>query len=248
MMPSRLRALAPALLLLAAAACGDAGAAPPAPGTQYIVGVDRSASRTPTRMAEARDLLLGLVHRLENGDRLVLVETYQAGTDAARQWDDSIPTPRRGDRLTAGERKAAERFRSSATLVAQAFVDTAGASQVQSTDLFATLQRAADYARAAQGRPTTVVLLSDMLHSTRELDMERAGGIPDSAWIARRAAEGRLPDLRGVCVFAVGADVSSRRGAEARDFWRRWFAATGARFAEANYRTMVSDAAELRCG
>ncbi len=246
--PTRAAALAgAALLVLAASACREAEADPPAAGTQYIVGIDISGSRTPTQLREAQELLVGVVGRLENGDRLVLVETYQTGTDAARQWDGAIAPPRRAGRLTAGERKKAERFRSSAAMVARTFFDTTRSRQIRSTDLLATLRRASDYAKAGTGRPTTVLLLSDMLNATPELNMERAGGIPDSGWIARRRAEGRLPDLRDVCVFAVGGDVGSARGVEARAFWRAYFAAAGARYADDHYRNMVSDAAELRC-
>ena len=243
---SRAAALAAAALLtLVVAACRDAGADPPAAGTQYIVGVDISGSRTPTQLEEAKELLTDVVGRMRNGDRLVLVETYQTGTDAARQWDDSIPTPRRSGKLTAGERKKAERFRSSAAMIARTFFDTTRSRQIASTDLFTTIQRAADYAKAGNGRPTTLLLLSDMLHSSGPVDMEKS--IPDSTWIARRKAEGRLPDLRGVCVFAVGGDVGSARGARARAFWRAYFSAAGARYTDGNYRNMVSDAAEVRC-
>lgn len=239
--------LGAAAVVSTALACREAEADPPTVGAQYIVGIDISGSRTPTQLDEAAGLLTGLIGRMSNGDRLVLVETYQTGTDAARQFDDSIPAPRRAGRLTAGDRKKAERFRSSAALVARTYFDTTRSKQIKSTDLLTTLGRAADYAKAGQGRPTTVLLLSDMLNATPELNMERAGGIPDSTWIARRQAEGRLPDLRGVCVFAVGADVSSVRGARTRAFWRAYFAAAGARFANENYRNMVSDPAEVRC-
>ena len=239
--------LGAAAVVSAALACRDAEADPASVGAQYIVGIDISGSRTPTQLDEASDLLSGLIGRMSNGDRLVLVETYQTGTDAARQFDDSIPAPRRAGRLTAGDRKKAERFRSSAVLVARTYFDTTRSKQIKSTDLLTTLGRAADYAKAGHGRPTTVLLLSDMLNATPELNMERAGGIPDSAWIARRQAEGRLPDLRGVCLFAVGADVSSARGARARTFWRAYLSAAGARFPDGNYRNMVSDPAEVRC-
>ena len=185
---------------------------------------------------------------MRNGDRLVLVETYQSGTDAARQWDDSIPAQRSVDRPTPGDLKKAARFRSSAALIAQTFFDTTRSKEIRSTDLLATLRRAADYARAGRGRPTTLLLLSDMLNATPDLNMERAGGIPDSVWIARRKAEGRLPDLHGVCVFAVGGDVGSRRGVQAHAFWRAYFEAAGATYSDANYRNMVADAGEVRCG
>jgi len=42
--------------------------------------------------------------------------------------------------------------------------------------------------------------------------------------------------------------VGSARGAQVRDFWERYFAATGARFSRLQYRNMISDAAEVGCG
>ena len=112
--------------------------------------------------------------------------------------------------------------------------------------MLTTLYRAADYAKAANGRRTTLLLLSDMLNATRELNMERAGGVPDSAWIAARVGEGRVPDLRGVCVVVVGADVRTGTGVAVRRFWEGYLRAAGAEVAE--YRNMVSDAGEVGCG
>jgi hypothetical protein len=77
--------------------------------------------------------------------------------------------------------------------------------------------------------------------------MEKAGGIPDGSWVDKRRVAGLLPDLRGVCVFAVGGDVRSSRGGATRRFWGQYFAATGARYADANYRNMVSEAREIGC-
>jgi hypothetical protein len=244
-----LAARAAAILLTSLAiGCGSAGADPaPMRGTQYIVGIDISGSRSPTQLAEARTLLVDLIGRLENGDRLVLVETYQGGRDAARQWDDSIPPLRVDGRPRAVDRKHLERFRSSATMIANTFFDANRSETIMTTDLLTTVQRAADYATAGNGRPTVLLLLSDMLNATRDLNMERAGGIPDSAWVAKRMAAGLLPDLHGVCVFAVGADVGSAQGVRARTFWRQYFHTAGATFDNRNYRRMISDAGEIRC-
>ena len=216
-------------------------------GTQYIVGIDISGSRTATQMAEARALLAGLINQLENGDRLVLIETYQGGTDSARQWDDSIPMARKAGRPTAGERKKVERFRSSAAMIAATFFDSTRSKQIMTTDILTTIQRSADYASGGKGRKTTLLLLSDMLNATRELNMERAGGIPDSSWIATRKNEGRIPNLLGVCVVAVGGDVASAQGARARAFWRQYFDTAGATLTERSYRNMISDASEVSC-
>jgi hypothetical protein len=223
-------------------------AAAPDPTRQYIVGIDISGSRTPSQLAEERQVIEGLIGRMHPGDRLIMIETYRTGVDSAGQWQDSIPAQRIPGTLTGRDRRNVDRFRLVASQMASTFFDPAAAGKVMSTDLFHTLYRAADYAKAANGRRTTVVLLSDMLQSTREVDMERPGGIPPDSWTNGLKAEGRLPDLRDVCVFVVGADATTRSGARVREFWRHYFEASGASFRPENYRNMVADAAEIGCG
>ena len=231
-----------------AAAEGSARRASLHSATQYIVGIDISGSRTGSQLKEESDVIDGLIARMSYGDRLVLIETYRTGLDSAGQWQDSVPLPRSSGRLTGGDRRKLEHFRIVAMQIAGTFFDPARYGRVASTDLFHTLSRAADYARAANGRKTTVVLLSDMLQSTREVNMERAGGIPSNAWTDALKAQGRLPDLQGVCVFVAGADPASLHGAAVRAFWTHYFRATGATFPNENYRNMVADPSAIRCG
>lgn len=238
------------LALLPLASCEHAGAsssAAAAPVRQYIVGIDISASRTTSQLAEERRMIDDLIGRMTPGDRIVLIETYQAGVDSAGQWQDSIPAQRIAGTLTGKDRRNVEQFRLVASQMASTFFDLTGTRKVMSTDLFHTLYQAADYARAANGRRTTVVLLSDMLQSTSEVNMEQPGGIPPASWTDGRKAEGRLPDLRNVCVFVVGADPTTRTGARVRAFWEHYFAAAGATFKKENYRSMVADAGEVGC-
>jgi hypothetical protein len=238
-----------ALLVLAAiAGCERAAASSAAAQAhQYIVGIDISGSRTPSQLAEERQAIEGLIGRMGPGDRLVLIETYRSGVDSAGQWQDSIPAQRIPGTLTGKDKQRVEAFRAVATQMASTFFSSTNA-KVTSTDLFHTLHRAADYAKAANGRRTTIVLLSDMLQSTGDVNMERAGGIPAASWTDVLKAEGRLPDLRNVCVFVVGADASTRSGARVREFWRHYFDASGATFRPENYRNMVADMGEVGCG
>jgi hypothetical protein len=89
--------------------------------------------------------------------------------------------------------------------------------------------------------------MSDMLQSTPDVDMEKAGGVPPRAWITEREAQRRLPDLHDACIVIAGAEVSTPRGARVRQFWEDYFRATGAHLPQENYRTLISDPAELRC-
>ena len=117
----------------------------------------------------------------------------------------------------------------------------------RSTDLIQTLYRAADYARGRPRDSTVVLLLSDMLNATPELNMEKPGGVPDVSWVQARSRAGRLPALRGVCVFVVGADVETARGIAARRFWVDYLVAAGARIEPDGYRGFVSRREEVRC-
>jgi hypothetical protein len=236
------------LALLGCTAGGQDNAAETVNGAnQYVVGIDISGSRTPSQLQEEQAVVEGLMGRMTFGDRIILVETYRTGIDSAGQWQDSIPARRFTGALRARERAALEEFHSAAPRVAATFFDAEKSKRVMSTDLFRTLWRAADYAKSANGRRTTLVLLSDMLQSTDEVNMEHAGGVPSDSWIQSRKAQGRLPDLANVCVFVVGADPSSQAGATVRAFWQKYFEAAGARAPSTNYRNMVSDVSEVHC-
>lgn len=251
--PARLRRL---VYIVALAGCGGgaaeaipAGGPPSAAATaarRYIVGVDVSSSQSPTRREEARTLVNGLIDQLSYGDELTLVETYRARSDAAGQWTTNAPAARNPVAPTSNDKRHLAQFRERVRTTAGAFFAPDPAHPVSSTDLLAMLGRAGDYARGGT-RPTTLLVVSDMLNSTPELNMERPGGIPNARWIAARKAEGTLPDLRGVCVVVAGADVASKRGAQVREFWRQFFTAAGASFDVARYRTMIADAADVGC-
>ena len=125
--------------------------------------------------------------------------------------------------------------------------DSARAKGILSTDIFGTLSRAADYAKASRNRPTTLLLLSDMMNETPDVMMTKQADIPGNRWIRELAAEKRLPRLDGVCVVVAGADVTTERGAAIRDFWNKYFEAAGTHVSPDNYRNMISDPSEVAC-
>lgn len=236
---------------LAIAGCSSSGAEPVGTGTLrgtlYVVGVDVSGSRTPTQLREGQQLMNSVIDRMTNGDKLVVVQTYQAGTDASGRWEGEIPPARKPGQPNGADKKKAQQFRNTAQLITATFFDSTQTKHVMTTDLLFTIGRAADLAKAAEGRQTRLILMSDMLNATPELNMERKGGVPDASWVAQRKAQGRLPDLRGVCVAVAGAKVSSALGVTTRAFWTSYFEAAGARLYADNYRNFISDAREIRC-
>ncbi len=228
--------------------CDDAvGGESAYPGHSYIVGVDISGSRTKSELDESRKLLDGLIDRLQAGDHLTLIEVYQGGRAPARQWTDSIRTPRKPGEPTASDRRREEDFRDIARMQASILFDSVRASEIQTTDIFGTLSRAADYAKASRNRGTTLLLLSDMINETPDVRMTSSQDIPSNTWIRHLATAKRIPQLRGVCIVVAGADVSSARGAAIRDFWNRYFEAAGTRVSPDNYRNMISDPSEISC-
>src|SRR5436190_14117679 len=206
---------------LTATACGDAsGGVSPNKGRAYIVGIDISGSRTKTDLDESRKLLDDLIDRLQAGDRLTLIEVYQGGREPARQWSDSVRTPRNGD-VTGSDRRRLDDFKAIARIQTSILFDSVRAKEIQSTDIFGTLARAADYAKASRHRPTTLLLLSDMINETPAVRMTSVQDIPGDSWIRHLSTARRIPQLRGVCVVIAGADGSSARGAGIREFWKK---------------------------
>ena len=235
-------------LLLVVAGCDDAvGSEHPNPGHSYIVGIDISGSRTKTELDESKQLLDALINRLQAGDHLTLIEVYQGGREPARQWSDSIRAPRNAGKLTGSERRRLEDFRDIARMQTSILFDSVRAKEIHATDIFGTLNRAADYAKASRNRGTTLLLLSDMVNETPDVRMTSRADIPGADWIRHLAAAKRLPQLRGVCVVVAGADVSSARGAAIREFWNEYFEAAGTSVSPDNYRNMISDPSEVTC-
>src|SRR5438552_9059811 len=146
------KGLAPLLGALLVAGCEHAvGGESPYQGHSYIVGIDISGSRTKTDLDESRKLLDDLIDRLQAGDRLTLIEVYQGGREPARQWSDSVRTPRNGE-VTGSDRRRLDDFKAIARIQTSILFDSVRAKEIQSTDIFGTLARAADYAKASRNR------------------------------------------------------------------------------------------------
>ena len=133
------------------------GSEPKNQGHSYIVGIDISGSRNKTELDESKKLLDGLIDKLQAGDHLTLIEAYQSGRIPARQWSDSIRAPRNG-KPTASDNRRVEDFKTIARIQTSILFDSARAKGILSTDIFGTLSRAADYAKASRNRPTTLLL------------------------------------------------------------------------------------------
>ena len=196
-------------------------------------------------LRESKALLERLVSdKMTYGDKIVFVEMY--GATEPQQFRDSIKILRSAEATPREKRELAD-FRARTLSILPMFFDSTRKQQVTSTDVFGTLFRAADYSRAPGHDKTVLILFSDMIQATGELNMELEGGIPGPEWIETRAAAERLPDLTGTCVIVSGAETKSARGARLRTFWTAYFTRVGAKLRADQYRGLIADVSQLGC-
>jgi hypothetical protein len=209
-------------------------------GRHLIVAVDRSGSRTPQQMVDMRAFMEKLVSQADFGDQISIIEVMQDGSSRAREFRDSVPALLVDGQPTRRESLIRDALLRSYRGQARKFVDTAGVHAIRSTDLFATLRRVSNYTSA--GRRQYLILLSDMLQSTKGRSFDSAADVPDEKWMAAQQRAGMVPHLTGVCMAAVGVDDGTPRAARVKAFWMRYAKAAGASLHEKNYRASMDDA------
>jgi hypothetical protein len=216
---------------------------------QLIVALDLSGSQSEARRNAARQALDRAIEGLGYGDRVVLLQVHQraAAEDNAIRWAETAPLPPDGRAPTSLDRERLEAVKKAAHAVARSIFENEAAGRIPTTDLLATLHIAAEYVRDSGQRPTSLLLLSDMLQSAHGIEMSRPGGVPSADWLAQQQAAGLVPGLDGVCVSVVGADATTPNGLSVRTFWLRYFAMAGATLEERNYRLIATDASALTC-
>ena len=218
----------------------------PAHGTRYIIAVDVSGSRSAEQLQEARNFAQEVINTLHNGDQIVLMRVYEYGMDrSAFAWSDTIKSAKDSRALRRSDTLQVRRVQREAQAELPLFFDESLLSKTHHTDIISTLHHIADRARVGDGRRTVVYLVSDMLHSTPELNLERA--LPPPSWLSQKASEGLIPSLAGVCLVAIGPNVSTHRGVAVRGFWQEYARAAGTEFRTENYRHTASSAGGLGC-
>ena len=244
--------LALAALVLAAGAC-DGGAAEarekdPRPEMTIFV-YDRSGSMPDYQLDLARELTAGRILGLGHDDRIVAMELLEASlAEPPRRWTQKVPEREYPGKRVATDSLARVRFLRDARDYMRSFTDTAARQPTRGTDVLSTLHDVAADLRAHRDHRATLYLFSDMLQANGEVNFERPGVRPPTDWVETAVAEGRLPDLRGLCVVVVGARVDTEAGQAVKDFWRRYFEATGATLRDQNYMLRPVRLPESPCG
>lgn len=254
-MKRRLHVITAALIATAAtslAGCGTASAAQGADGAstsrphQWVMVLDRSASLKPAAIQDEQVVLKQITASLSFGDQLVVQEMHWNGVhDGAHTWVTTMPSAKVPGYVTPSDSATLNRKRNSAaSLILKVFFDSAHKAPPY-TDITSTLHTVASYANPASA--TAVVLLSDMMQSTPAWDMEQAGGAPTGSTVAHLAAQHLIPNLKGVCVLAIGPDPTTPRGIHVRDFWIEYFKVAGASLTPARYRPSPPLTSQIEC-
>ncbi|MGH7480994.1 MAG: hypothetical protein ACRELV_02485 [Longimicrobiales bacterium] len=212
-----------------------------------VAVIDFSGSLTSHAVAEARGYLEKVVKDLGYGDRLVLLEMYRTGSqDSVGRFVRDMPEPVRAGAVTSYDRRELEAARRGVLNVLPIFFDPELVRTVPTTDLFTTMHIAAEHLRDAGDGRKELVVLSDMLQSTRHFEFEGARRMPAEGWVASQAQSNLLPSLEGACVVVIGADPTTPDGQRVRRFWAEYFRATGARLDAGDYRVRAPTDV-LRC-
>lgn len=241
--PTFARALAFLFLsgpVLVSSACGGSDRsepAPPAEPPQRVIFVyDRSTSIMDHELAHYRELTNQKLLDMGHGDRIVAMELLQLSlAEPPKRWAQPVPPREFEGRAMPRDSVALARFLRDSRDYLLSFTEPGGRDNMMGTDILSTLYDVAEEVRAFPEYRTTLVLFSDMLQATREVNMEGMVRFPPADWVERTKADGRLPDLEGVCVVVAGARVDTPESQRVKDFWMDYFNAAGARLEDRNY-------------
>jgi hypothetical protein len=169
---------------------------------------------------------------------------YEAGVNEAKaDLDVSLIKP--ANSLALDENEELKSTRNDLKEPVHLFFQRAQTRPVLHTDILTTLSIASE--KVSEGKRNVLVILSDMLQSSREFEFEHLKRMPPPGWIRQRAQQGLTRPLYGACVVAVGADPSTHEGIVVREFWQQYFKASNANLSTRNYRTTPPSADASLC-
>lgn len=234
-----LTALAAVLLAWPVVGCGGGAAEEEEkdpPSELAIFVYDRSGSMPEYQLERAQELTASKIRELDHGDRIVAMELLEASLDEPpRRWSQRVPEREYPDMEVGSDSVARARFLRDARVYMQRFTDPDEREPSRGTDILSTLHDVAADVRAYDDHRTTLYLFSDMLQANPDLDFERPGVEPPAGWVEEAKSEDRLPDLTGLCVVVVGGRTDTEKGQAVKEFWRRYFEATGANLSDRTY-------------
>jgi hypothetical protein len=209
---------------------------------------DRSTSISHHQLELARQLTNDRIRKLDHGDRISAHQLLQLSLEEPpHRWSETVPQRQFTEQAMTRDSVTRARFLRDAQDYLVVFTDTTGRGNIDGTDILSTLHDVSADLQAARGREATLYIFSDMLQSNRSIDMEGLRKMPPSGWIDSQQANGTLPDLTGLCVYVIGARVDTPQSQRVKDFWRRYFEATGALIESRNYTLRPVELPEHPC-
>ncbi len=239
MLRNRAWPLSPLVLLVGLAACAGAAADSDSADNLSELAIfvfDRSTSIEDYQLDLARKLSNERISALEHGDHVAAFQVLQLSlAEPPQRWSQPVPEREFVGREIARDSITLARFLRDTRDYLRPYSEPAERNNITGTDLLSTLHDVGEEVRAHPMHASTVYFFSDMLQSNRTVDMEGLRRMPRSGWVEAAAANGMLPDLRGVCVVIVGARVDTETSQRIKQFWLDYFDATGATLLDENY-------------
>lgn len=219
------------------------------PPQLVVFAYDRSTSISGHQLEIARQLTNERLRKLDHGDRIAAHQLLQLSLEEPPlRWSQDVPAREFQDQELARDSISRTRFLQDAQDYLIAFTDSTDRGKINGTDILSTLHDVAADLRAAKGRKAILYIFSDMLQSTRTVEMEGLRAMPPTNWVGREKAAGTLPDHTGLCVVVVGARVDTNASQRVKRFWEEYFEATGAILEDANYMLRPVTLPEYPCG
>lgn len=241
--PAAVLTFALALLIPGLTGCGDAdvqdsaqAAASARVPRQLVLVYDRSTSITNGELYLYRQLTNQVIEVLDHGDRIAALEMLQLSLEEPPQrWAQRVPDREFEGRMMERDAENRERFLKDVRDYLGKYTEPGERDNYLGTDILSTLHDVAADVRGYPDHQATVILFSDMLQATDEINMEDMIRMPSSDWVGKHAADGRLPDFTGACIVVAGARTDTVEGQAVKAFWQQYFEATGATLLDSNY-------------
>ena len=219
------------------------------PPQLVVFAYDRSTSISGHQLEIARQLTNERLRKLDHGDRIAAHQLLQLSLEEPPlRWSQQVPAREFQEQALARDSVSRTRFLQDAQDYLIAFTDSTDRGRINGTDILSTLHDVAADLRAAQGRKSVLYIFSDMLQSTRTIEMEGLRAMPPSNWVRSQKAARTLPNHTGLCVVVVGARVDTNASQRVKRFWEEYFEATGAHLEDANYMLRPVTLPEHPCG
>ena len=246
-MRSRVPALGSMAILLITG-CQSTPITPPAAPRQFIVAIDRSASRSQGLVNDEQRFLKQLASQVDFGDQFVLMRVQADGLrDQPQTYTVQIPAQSNSSYPTLRDKQRLIAAKATASSAIDEYLTSNAQGPIKHTDILTSLHLASQKIQTSNGLPVTLLLLSDMMQSDGAIEMEHAARMPAPGWLPKQESLGLIPSFRGACVVVIGADTTNAAGVQIKRFWQGYFRSAGTALLDRNYQVLAPQAKRDLC-